>query len=37
MTVEGEFGVRLKDCFYMTEGGARFFSKQSPSIDRPFE
>jgi Xaa-Pro dipeptidase len=36
MIVEGEFGVRLEDCFYMTEDGARFFSKPSPSIDQPF-
>lgn len=26
MIVEGEFGVRLEDCFYMTEDGARFCS-----------
>jgi Xaa-Pro dipeptidase len=31
-----EFGVRLEDCMYITEDGARFFSKQSPAIDRPF-
>jgi Xaa-Pro dipeptidase len=36
MIVEGEFGVRLEDCIYMTEEGARFFSKQSPAIDQPF-
>ena len=36
MIVEGEFGVRLEDCFYMTEDGPRFFSKQSRAIDRPF-
>jgi Xaa-Pro dipeptidase len=36
MIVEGEFGVRLEDCFYMSEDGAHFFSKQSPSIDQPF-
>lgn len=36
MLVAGEFGVRLEDCFYMTEDGARFFSKQSPAIDQPF-
>jgi hypothetical protein len=28
--------VRLEDCFYMTEDGRRFFSKQSPAIDQPF-
>jgi len=36
MIVDGEFGVRLEDCIYMTEDGARFFSKQSPAIDQPF-
>jgi Xaa-Pro dipeptidase len=36
MIVDGEFGVRLEDCIYMTENGARFFSKQSPAIDQPF-
>jgi Xaa-Pro dipeptidase len=36
MIVAGEFGVRLEDCIYMTEDGARFFSKQSPAIDQPF-
>jgi Xaa-Pro dipeptidase len=32
----GAFGVRLEDCFYMTEKGPRYFSKPPPSIDRPF-
>ena len=36
IAIYGEFGVRLEDCFYMTENGPRFFSKQSPAIDRPF-
>lgn len=36
MLVVGEFGVRLEDCFYMAEDGARFFSKPSPAIDQPF-
>jgi Xaa-Pro dipeptidase len=36
MIVDGDFGVRLEDCIYMTEDGARFFSKQSPAIDQPF-
>ena len=31
-----EFGVRLEDCFYMTDSGPRVFSKQSPAIDQPF-
>ena len=36
IAIDGEFGVRLEDCFYITEDGARLFSKQSPAIDRPF-
>ena len=36
ITIYGEFGVRLEDCFYMTEEGPRLFSKQSPAIDQPF-
>jgi Xaa-Pro dipeptidase len=36
MIVDREFGVRLEDCFYMSEEGARFFTKQSPAIDQPF-
>lgn len=31
-----EFGVRLEDCFYVTETGAEFFTKPSESIDKPF-
>ena len=34
--IYGEFGVRLEDCFYMTETGPRFFTQPSPSIDQPF-
>jgi Xaa-Pro dipeptidase len=33
----GKFGVRLEDCFYMTEAGPRWFSTPPPSIDRPFD
>ena len=33
---EGEFGIRLEDCLYMTADGPRFFSKQSISIEQPF-
>jgi len=36
LTIYGEFGIRLEDCFYMTPSGPRFFSKQSPAIDQPF-
>jgi Xaa-Pro dipeptidase len=34
--VYGEFGIRLEDCLYITETGAKFFSQPSPAIDRPF-
>ena len=36
VTIYGEFGIRLEDCFHVTEDGPRFFSKQSPAIDQPF-
>lgn len=36
IAIYGEFGIRLEDCLYMTEGGPRFFTTQSPSIDQPF-
>ncbi|HXV65547.1 MAG TPA: Xaa-Pro peptidase family protein [Vicinamibacteria bacterium] len=32
----GEFGVRLEDCFHVTEDGGELFTKQSPSVDDPF-
>ena len=32
----GKFGVRLEDCFYMTERGPRWFSTPPPSLDAPF-
>lgn len=35
IAIYGEFGIRLEDCIYMTENGPKFFSPQSPSIDRP--
>jgi Xaa-Pro dipeptidase len=34
--LHGEFGVRLEDCMYITEDGARLFTPQSPSIEQPF-
>lgn len=36
IAIPGEFGVRLEDCFHVTEGGAQMFTPQSPSIDEPF-
>ena len=34
--IPGQFGIRLEDCFHMTETGPRWFSEPPPSIDRPF-
>lgn len=36
IVIYGEFGIRLEDCLYITDQGAKFFTEQSPSIDRPF-
>jgi Xaa-Pro dipeptidase len=36
IAIYGEFGVRLEDCMYITPGGARMFTRQSPAIDQPF-
>lgn len=33
--IPGEFGVRLEDCFHMTEQGPKWFSQPSVSIERP--
>ena len=34
--IPGKFGIRLEDCWHMTEIGPKFFSNPPPSIDRPF-
>ena len=34
--IPGKFGVRLEDCWHMTEAGPKFFTQPPPSIDRPF-
>src|SRR3990167_3541899 len=34
--IPGEFGIRLEDCFHMTDAGPQWFSEPPPSIDRPF-
>jgi Xaa-Pro dipeptidase len=34
--IPGKFGVRLEDCWYMTNSGATFFTQPPPSIDQPF-
>lgn len=36
IAIYGEFGIRLEDCLYMTESGPKFFTPQSPAIDKPF-
>ena len=36
IAIYGEFGVRLEDCMYITEDGARMFTRPSASIDDPF-
>jgi Xaa-Pro dipeptidase len=36
IVIYGEFGIRLEDCLYISEAGPRFFTSQSPAIDRPF-
>ena len=34
--IPGKFGVRIEDCWHLTESGPRFFTQPPPSIDRPF-
>jgi len=34
--IPGKFGVRIEDCWHMTESGPKFFTEPPPSIDRPF-
>lgn len=34
--IYGEFGIRLEDCLYMTEGGPKWFTEPPPSIAQPF-
>ena len=33
--IPGEFGIRLEDCFHMTESGPQWFSKPPVSFDDP--
>ena len=33
--IPGEFGIRLEDCWYMTEGGPKLFTPLATSIDDP--
>jgi Xaa-Pro dipeptidase len=34
--IPGKFGVRLEDCWHMTDAGPKFFTEPPPSIDQPF-
>ena len=34
--IPNTFGIRLEDCLHITEQGPRWFSEQSPAIDKPF-
>lgn len=34
--IYGEFGIRLEDCAYMTDTGAKWFTQPSVAIDKPF-
>ena len=34
--IPGKFGVRIEDCWHMTENGPKFFTQPPPSIDKPF-
>jgi Xaa-Pro dipeptidase len=33
--IPGEFGIRMEDCWYMTETGPKLFTPLATSIDRP--
>ena len=34
--IPGEFGIRIEDCFHMTDSGPQWFTEPPPSIDKPF-
>ncbi|TGX56135.1 aminopeptidase P family protein [Sphingomonas gei] len=34
--IPGSFGIRLEDCFHLTEAGPHWFSRPPTSIDTPF-
>jgi Xaa-Pro dipeptidase len=36
IVIPNEFGIRLEDCMYITQDGAKLFSQPSPAIDQPF-
>jgi Xaa-Pro dipeptidase len=33
--IPGDFGIRLEDCFHMTESGPKWFTVPPPSLDQP--
>jgi Xaa-Pro dipeptidase len=35
VAIDGEMGIRLEDCLYITPNGPKLFTPQSPSIDKP--
>jgi Xaa-Pro dipeptidase len=35
IVIYGEFGIRLEDCVHITDSGPKFFTPQSPSIEKP--
>ncbi|AEF45651.1 peptidase M24 [Serratia sp. AS12] len=37
LCLPGEFGIRLEDHFYVTEGGAHWFTPPAKSLDDPFD
>jgi Xaa-Pro dipeptidase len=34
--IPGKFGIRLEDCWHMTDAGPKFFTQPPPSIEQPF-
>jgi Xaa-Pro dipeptidase len=34
--IPGKFGVRIEDCFHVTQAGAKFFTTPPPGLDNPF-
>jgi hypothetical protein len=36
MEIYTEFGIDSEDGLYITDTGPKFFTQQSPAIDRPF-
>jgi Xaa-Pro dipeptidase len=33
--IPGEFGIRMEDCWYMTEAGPKLFTSLARSIEQP--